>query len=204
MAWRPFKQQTLREGWWCKGWHSCRLEGLYTVLFHGEIFASTNPEQGHRVLQDRRGVYLHSDCNHAKSGNYHFWLPMTGDGIYWTFKLEVLYDVTQSVKHGAKTDQIIQSSGSVHIAAVWVAAKSAGAMCPAEVIQSKWWSLQEANPRHSRSQRTLGTMASTGTRAKTTPLSAGTTSRSIARMVRQSDLFVVLQSRPTPMISLGI
>ncbi|CAE7398620.1 unnamed protein product [Symbiodinium natans] len=153
VPWKPFEKFQLREGDWQRGWHGCKLEALYSIVYHGELFPSKDESKGDRILAGCPGVYLHRDSLQHKVENYMRWIPMCGDGLFWAAKWEVFYDSWGSVKRGKRTDQIIQSADSVELKALWLSVQCAATMAEGTPIQALWRPRREANPTLTKAQR---------------------------------------------------
>lgn len=41
---------------WCKAWHRCKLEAVYSIMGHGRLRASWCMDQGHRFFENMPGV----------------------------------------------------------------------------------------------------------------------------------------------------
>ena len=46
---------------WVRAWHGCKLEALYSILYHGGFVESRDRGQGERLLHRAPGVYVHND-----------------------------------------------------------------------------------------------------------------------------------------------
>ena len=79
-----------------KAWHGCKLEALYSILYHGRLRESR--KLGDRWLQGLPGVYVHKPQTARKAENYMRFTPLCKDGVYWAAKGEVLVDRSQKVK----------------------------------------------------------------------------------------------------------
>ena len=128
-----------------KGWHGCKMEALYSIIYHGRIFESADEAQGHRYFADRPGVYLHADSRAQKAENYINYVGMSGDGIFWAAKWEVLYDVSGSVKGKKATDQLIYAGGAVRLSALFLATHTRESL-PTSCHVTEWQPLLESNP----------------------------------------------------------
>ncbi|CAE7910915.1 unnamed protein product [Symbiodinium necroappetens] len=163
IPWMPMEdtyRKLLRQGGWQRGWHGCKMEALYSIIYHGELFPSSDESKGDRMLAGCPGVYLHRDSLHHKAErrkmkveNYMRWIPMCGDGLFWAAKWEVVYASWGSVKRGKRTDQVIQSAESVELAALWLSVRSASMLPEGTPVQAKWSPEREANPRWNQSRR---------------------------------------------------
>ncbi|CAE7515133.1 unnamed protein product [Symbiodinium sp. CCMP2456] len=156
IPWMPMEdtyRELLRQGGWQRGWHGCKMEALYSIIYHGELFPSSDESKGDRMLAGCPGVYLHRDSLHHKVENYMRWIPLCGDGLFWAAKWEVVYASWGSVKRGKRTDQVIQSAESVELAALWLSVRSASMLPEGTPVQAKWSPEREANPRWNQSRR---------------------------------------------------
>ncbi|CAE7500668.1 unnamed protein product [Symbiodinium sp. CCMP2592] len=163
IPWIPMEdsqRELLRKGGWQRGWHGCKMEALYSIIYHGELFPSSDESKGDRMLTGCPGVYLHRDSLHHKAErcsciveNYMRWIPMCGDGLFWAAKWEVVYASWGSVKRGKRTDQVIQSAESVELAALWLSVRSASMLPEGTPVQAKWSPEREANPCLTQSRR---------------------------------------------------
>ena len=146
LEWLPFTVLPLSEGNWQRGWHGCKMEALYSILYQGGLRPSEDETKGDRFFAGRPGVYLHKDDLQRKAENYIHWVHMCGDGQFWAAKWEVLYNANESVKHGKKTDQVIQASSSVALRALWIAARTVHTLKKGSCVQQSWKPGIEANP----------------------------------------------------------
>ena len=64
---------------WKRAWHGSKLEGLYSILFHGRLLESRNNDMGQRFLEGAPGVYFHKDGTQQKAENYIRWVPLCQD-----------------------------------------------------------------------------------------------------------------------------
>lgn len=136
-------------GWpaeWSRAWHGCKLEALYSILFHGRLLESCNPERGERFFSAAPGVYVHKDGTRHKADNYIRFVPIFGDGVFWAAKLEVWVDRTDRVVAPKKTDQWVQRGRSVVLAALWACGRTAEEMEAGAEVSDRWDPLLEANP----------------------------------------------------------
>ena len=39
---------------WEPAWHGCKLEALYSIMYHGELFESSDDSQGQRYITEDR------------------------------------------------------------------------------------------------------------------------------------------------------
>ena len=92
-----------------KAWHGCKLEALYSILYHGRLRESR--KLGDRWLQGLPGVYVHKKKTARKAENYMRFTPLCKDGMYWAAKGEVLVDRSQKVKAPKKRSVDAESTG---------------------------------------------------------------------------------------------
>ena len=136
-----------KEGWE-RGWHGCKIESLYSILYHGKLHESCDRTQGDRFLTDAPGVYLHKDGTSRKAENYTRFTPLCGDGVFWAAKWEVLADrANHRVKTKRKTDQWVQRSDGVQLVALWLCGRTAKDMQNSVPVAKRWLPELEANPR---------------------------------------------------------
>ncbi|CAE6971442.1 unnamed protein product [Symbiodinium sp. CCMP2592] len=155
------RHESLCQGGWLRGWHGCKLEALYSIICHGELLPSQDESQGDRFLAGCPGVYLHRDSLRHKVENYMRWIPLCGDGLFWAAKWEVVYAPSGSMKHGKRTDQVIQSAESVELTALWLSVRSESMLPEGTTVQAKWSPEREANPCLTRSRRRSSSLMQT-------------------------------------------
>ncbi|CAE7579178.1 unnamed protein product [Symbiodinium sp. CCMP2592] len=142
----PSHCELLCQDGWLRGWHGCKMEALYSIVYHGQLLPSTDESKGDRFLAGCPGVYLHRDSLQHKVENYMRWIPLCGDGLFWAAKWEVVYAPSGSNKHGKRTDQVIQSAESVELVALWLSVRSENMLPDGTAVQAKWTPAREANP----------------------------------------------------------
>ena len=133
---------------WQRAWHGCKLEALYSIMYHGRLAASCNAERGDRFFEGAPGVYCHGDVNKAKALNYVRFVPLFRDGVVWIAMWELRVDRADRVAVSSKkTDQWVQPERSVRLAALWVCGKRYDDLDLGWEIQECWDGELEANPR---------------------------------------------------------
>ena len=131
---------------WQRAWHGCKLEALYSIMYHGRLAASCDAERGDRFFPEAPGVYCHGDGNKEKALNYTRFVPLCRDGVVWSAKWELRVDRADRVAV-KKTDQWVQPERSVQLAALWVCGKPYADLEAGLEIQECWDGELEANPR---------------------------------------------------------
>ena len=64
----PFVQeQALEQQGRVRAWHGSKLEALYSIAYHGALFAREAEHRGERFLAGAPGVYLHVDATMEKA-----------------------------------------------------------------------------------------------------------------------------------------
>lgn len=150
LQWKQFnrtrqKQDGLAK--WVRAWHGCKLEALYSILYHGRLRASCDKSMGDRYFDGAPGIYVHKDATSRKAENYVRFVHLCGDGVFWAAKWEVVVDRRQSVPAPHQTDQWVQREDGVHLVALWVCGRAAEAMRPGDAVSREWRGELEANPR---------------------------------------------------------
>jgi len=136
---------------WQRAWHGPKLEGLYSIMYHGKLAASRNAERGERLLKNLPGVYVHKDGTMDKVLNYARFVPLCRDGVFWCTKWELQVDRADRIdrsKHG--TDQWVQEERSVRLVALWVLGRTHETMEEGFEVQEAWEPALEANPESKR------------------------------------------------------
>jgi len=130
---------------WQTAWHGCKFEALYSIMYHGRLFASSVAERGDRFHDSAPGVYVHKDATCAKTGNYFRFVPLCRDGVFWAALWEVMVD--RADRFPVKgTDQWVQHERSVKLKALWLAGCTYEGMEPGWEVSEVWDPLLEANP----------------------------------------------------------
>ena len=81
------------------------MEGLYSILFHGQLAESNGANLGERTLGDVPGVYAHKDGTADKAEGYMRFVDLLNDGVYWAVKFELLVNRSERIIPKVKTDQ---------------------------------------------------------------------------------------------------
>lgn len=132
---------------WQRAWHGCKLEGLYSIMYHGKLFASRSAALGERFSGVAPGVYVHKDVTAAKAGNYTRFVPLCKDGVCWAAKWELRVDRSDRVPVGNYgTDQWVQEERSVRLAALWLCGRRYEDIADGEEVSEQWDPTMEANP----------------------------------------------------------
>ena len=126
-----------------RAWHGSKVEALYSIMYHGRIFASCDP--AHRFWEDAPGVYVHKDSTGHKACNYIRFVPLFGDGVFWAAKWEVCIDRADRVPKPG-TDQWVQQERSVHLVALWLCGRQAQDMLNGDEFTMCWEPCWELNP----------------------------------------------------------
>merc|ERR1711971_1383287 len=144
--WRDFDLQELKKevGRWKRAWHGCKLEALYSIAYHGQLFESRNKADGERILSGLPGVYVHKDKSALKAENYLRFIPI--NGFFWAAKWEVFVDRNQALDEYKATDQWIQPQSSVRLSALWLCVRTRESMWNNAPVARKWDPQLEANP----------------------------------------------------------
>ena len=149
LQWKQFtksKQKELGHVGWERPWHGCKLEALYSILYHGRLRASCDKSRGDRYFDGAPGIYVHKDATSHKAENYVRFVHLCGDGIFWAAKWEVVVDREKRVCVPHQTDQWVQSPDGVHLAALWVCRRAAEEMRDGDAVAREWRGELEANP----------------------------------------------------------
>mmetsp|Transcript_52875 Transcript_52875/g.97547 ORF Transcript_52875/g.97547 Transcript_52875/m.97547 type:complete len:1023 (-) Transcript_52875:89-3157(-) len=154
--WKAFDESELptdspgqwgEEADWQRAWHGCKMEGLYSIMYHGKLFASCDESRGHRLLGNLHGVYAHKDLTEAKAGNYTRFVPLCRDGVFWAAKWELRVDRSDRVPASKKgTDQWVQEERSVRLVALWLCGRRVEDFVEGEELVEYWDPELEANP----------------------------------------------------------
>ena len=70
------------EGQWKRAWHGCKLEAVYSILYHGRLLESRCSEYGQEWLEGAPGVNFHDDKTQRKAEGYMHWVELFGDGVF--------------------------------------------------------------------------------------------------------------------------
>lgn len=153
--WRAFDEAALlTEGFaqqiqprWATAWHGCKLEALYSIMYHGRLLASNSKDKGHRFFPDAPGIYVHKDgTKHKAAWSYSRFVPLFEDGVFWAAVWEVRVDRARKVPKSG-TDQWVQQDGSAHLEALWLRGVLADEMELGSELSEVWNPLLEADPR---------------------------------------------------------
>ena len=150
-AFKPYTASVdteLRDAGWLRAWHGCKIESLYSILYHGQLFESADPSRGERTKGGKAGVYLHKDGTGAKADNYTRFVPLCSeDGMFFAAKWEVRVNRKHRVKLKSK-DQWAQKEGgnSIRLVALWVCVRTFSQMVPGDGVSRGWEPEKEANP----------------------------------------------------------
>lgn len=147
LAWKDYDRHEEKCKEWEPAWHGCKMEALYSILYHGKLFESKDGNQGQRTLSNAPGVYVFKEGTSHKAENYIRFVPLCGDGVFWAAKFEVRVDRSQRVKCQRSTDQWVQQEGSVQLVALWVCGRNASTMRFGDNVSPKWDPELEANPK---------------------------------------------------------
>eukprot|EP00928_Gymnodinium_smaydae_P038365 TRINITY_DN26484_c0_g1_i1.p1 TRINITY_DN26484_c0_g1~~TRINITY_DN26484_c0_g1_i1.p1 ORF type:complete len:925 (+),score=154.82 TRINITY_DN26484_c0_g1_i1:69-2843(+) len=131
---------------WERAWHGCKLEALYSILYHGKLLPSTSKGRGERFLENAQGVYVHKDGTAHKAEHYMRFVPLCDDGVFWAAKWEVRVDRSVKVKVQRQTDQWVQREEGVKLAALWICGRTANQMRDGDSVSKSWHPDLEANP----------------------------------------------------------
>jgi hypothetical protein len=83
MGWKAFQENPTTsssstgpavEHDWQKAWHGCKIQALYSIMYHGELRAFGKHKD--------EGVYCHKSGTAVKANNYSRFTPLFRDGIY--------------------------------------------------------------------------------------------------------------------------
>ena len=131
---------------WEPAWHGCKLEALYSIMYHRTLFESSDHSQGQRYLTDAPGIYLHKTGTKEKAENYINFMLLCDDGVFWGCKWEVEVDRERRVKVQRRTDQWVQKRGSIRFVALWLRGIRYQDMQPQMKFNETWNTMLEANP----------------------------------------------------------
>jgi len=132
---------------WVKAWHGCKVEALYSIMYHGQLRESRNAGRGERFFGQFPGVYVHKDGTKHKTGSYTRFVPLCRDGVYWATVWEVMVDRADRVAVSASgTDQWVQRERSVRLVALWLCGRTALELEPGSEVAEVWDPNMEANP----------------------------------------------------------
>merc|ERR1712232_1105332 len=161
--WKDFSQEESdklkadKKKRWKRGWHGCKLEALYSILFHGELRESRDAEKGERCLQGLPGIYLHKDKTSRKAENYIRFVPLCSDGVFWAAKWEVRCDRSQAIGKEKHTDQWVQPAGTVKLVSLWLCGRTREELRCGDSLSRAWIPEFEGNPQTSFARSSLET-----------------------------------------------
>ena len=105
--WKPFVEADLPTAslgqWnygvadWQVAWHGSKLEALYSIMYHGRLYASRDAERGERFCKGAPGVYLHKEATRDKVDFYMRYTPFLRDGVFWAARWEARVDRSDRV-----------------------------------------------------------------------------------------------------------
>lgn len=134
---------------WQRAWHGCKMEALYSIMYHGQLAASCDAERGDRFHPQAPGVYCHKDVTMHKAGTYSRCVPLFRDGVFWCAKWELRVDRSDRIPV-KRVDQWVQHERSVHLAALWLCGRRCSDMEEGWEVSVSWDPLLEADPRSGR------------------------------------------------------
>lgn len=154
LKWKGFEQERLPEAStsgegpadWQQAWHGCKFEALYSILYHGRLAASSDPDRGERFFSSAPGVYVHKTGTAKKIGNYMRFVELCRDGVFWAASWYVWVDRSDRVPK-SKTDQWIQRERSVHLAGLYLCGTTYENMQSGWEVSEVWDPMLEANPK---------------------------------------------------------
>lgn len=157
-AWQPFKEEELpvessgewaRDGKadWDKSFHGCKVEALYSIMYHRKIMPSADESRGDRFHESCPGVYVFSEARRSKAMGYSRFVQLFGDGTFWACMWEVRVDRACRFALSKVSDQWVQPEPSVHLEALWLCARGYDEMDVSWPVQEAWDPLLEANPK---------------------------------------------------------
>ncbi len=77
---------------WARAWHGCKMQALYSIMFHGRLAASCDLERGDRFFAECPGVYCHKDATRFKAEFYASFAELCRDSVYWCCLWELNVD----------------------------------------------------------------------------------------------------------------
>ncbi|MCP3917988.1 MAG: hypothetical protein GY711_20770 [bacterium] len=159
---------------WQRAWHGSVVEAVYSVLYHGRLWASAEADHGERFFDGCPGVYCFRDTLAEKAEAYCVETDLFDDGIFWSCKWELDVDrpaappfrpslsrpTERENQEQAKTerdrsarvplsfkrtDQWAQRPESVRLVALWVRCRTSAEL-PSGAWAAGWAPLLEACP----------------------------------------------------------
>ena len=144
-----FASETNGNALWQTAWHGCKMEAIYSIIWHGKIFASSKGLGQRMHRNNLPGVY----CSpHAVTADRYARLtPLFGDGIWWQAKWELQVDRTHRTPNNQlPANQWLQPESSVELQRLWVRGLSREDIIQnacSSTVAMNWNPLFEANPR---------------------------------------------------------
>ena len=131
---------------WQRAWHGCKLEALYSIMFHGSLLESSDSSRGERFALP--GIYLHKDALNDRVLNYARFAPMFQDGVFWAAVWEVWVDRSDRTDRSRTPgNHWIQPERSVRLAALWLACCRYEDLPDGMLVSDCWLPAFEAHPR---------------------------------------------------------
>jgi hypothetical protein len=150
LSWLPFTcapdHVVMTQSSWTRAWHGTKIEAIYATAYHGILLESSDEELVERYLANGQGVYLHGDANRHKVGCYSRFTQLVKGGAFYAVHWEVRTDRESRVKGTRRTDQWVQPSQSVQLAALWVCMRDVSQMVDASPVSLPWDPELEASP----------------------------------------------------------
>jgi len=141
----PAPAQPKADGW-VRGWHGCKMESVYSILYHGQLCESRDASRGDRFFEGAPGVYLHKDGKYQKAENYMRFVPLFGNGAYYASVFEVYADRSDKVHTFNGTDQWVNRARSVRLGALWLCCRTKQEMVAGDEVAMAWDPELEADP----------------------------------------------------------
>ena len=126
---------------WVEAWHGCKLEGLYSILYHGCLRESQD-----RMLRGVPGVYVHKKGTKHKADNYSRFFPLCDDGVFWSAKWELMVNAAERQFVPGYTDQWVLRASGVRLCRLWLCGRTTFDMRNCSPVSLKWDPELEANP----------------------------------------------------------
>jgi len=169
---------------WQTAWHGCKIEAIYSIIFHGKIFESSG-RLGQRMHRNKLpGVYCAPDP--ATADQYARLTLLFGDGIWWQAKWEVQVDrAHRTPNKSLPPNQWLQPESSVELQRLWVRGLSRQDIiqhAPSSAVALKWNPLFEANP------RTIVAQLGVSSEPSQLPVTASEKEEGNSRKVKAKDL----------------
>ena len=135
-----------READWQQAWHGFKIESLYATLYDGFLKESDDTALGHRMKNERPGVYAHEGSAAYRVHCYMRFVQWPPNTTYWRAMWELMVDRSDRVGPRSKTTQWITRARSVHLKALWVQGKKPQDMESGTEVCIKWRPKEEINP----------------------------------------------------------